>query len=48
VYIKVVLSPLLFILVMDELSKEIKNGVPWELMCADDLALIEESDLEVM
>ena len=43
-----VLSPLLFIIVMDELSKDIRKGVPWELMFADDLALTEESELEVM
>jgi len=42
-----VLSPLLFIIVMDELTKEIREGVPWELMFADDLALTEESELEV-
>ena len=31
-----VLCPLLFIIVMDELSKEIRKGVSWELMFADD------------
>jgi len=34
-----VLSPLLFIIVMDELTEEIRKGVPWELMFADDLTL---------
>jgi len=29
-----VLIPLLFIIEMDELTKEIKKGVPWELMFA--------------
>jgi len=45
-----VLSPLLFIIVkvMDELTKEIRKGVPWELMFADDLALTEESEMEVI
>jgi len=32
-----VLSPLLFIIVMDELTKEISKGVQWELIFADDL-----------
>jgi len=32
---------------MDELTKEIIKGVPWELMFADDLALTEESELEM-
>jgi len=32
---------------MGELTKEITKGVPWELMLADDLALTEESELEV-
>jgi len=43
-----VLRPLLFIIVMDELTKEIRKGVPRELMFVDDLALTEESELEVM
>jgi len=43
-----VLSPLLFIIIMDELTKEIRKGVEWELMFADDLALTEESEMEVM
>jgi len=39
-----VLSPLLFIIVMDELTKEIrKESSKWELMFADDLTLTEES-----
>jgi len=33
---------------MDELTKEIRKGVPWELMVLDDLALTEESEREVM
>jgi len=42
-----VLSPLLFIIIMDELTEEIRKRVPWELIIADDLALTEESELEV-
>ena len=38
-----VLSPLLFILVLEALSRELKTGVPWELLYADDLVLISES-----
>ena len=38
-----VLSPLLFILVLEALSREFRTGVPWELLYADDLAVIAES-----
>ena len=38
-----VLSPLLFILVFEALSRELRTGVPWELLYADDLVLISES-----
>ena len=43
-----VLSPLLFIIVMDQLSKAFKVGLPWELLYSDDLALMASSlqDLE--
>ena len=43
-----VLSPLLFIIVMEALSEEFRVGLPWELLYADDLALTAESisDLE--
>ena len=34
-----ILSPLLFIEVMDEATKEIRIGVAWELGYADDLVL---------
>jgi len=39
-----VLSPLLFICVMEALSREFKEGVPWELFYADDLVLIAETE----
>jgi Reverse transcriptase (RNA-dependent DNA polymerase) len=42
-----VLSLLLFIVVMDEVTKEIRKGVPWELMFADDLALTKETKEKV-
>ena len=35
-----VLSPLLFILVLEALSHEFRTGVPWELLYADDLVVI--------
>jgi len=36
------LSPLLFIIVTDEVTRKIRKGVPWKLMFAGDLALTEE------
>ena len=38
-----VLSPLLFIIVLEALSSEFRSGVPWEDLSADDLAIITES-----
>ena len=38
-----VLSPLLFILVLEVLSCEFRTGVPSELLYADDLAVIANS-----
>ena len=38
-----VLSPLLFILVLEALSREFRNGVPWELLYADDLAIAADA-----
>ena len=38
-----VLSPLLFILVLEALSREFGTGVSWELLHADDLAVIAET-----
>ena len=38
-----VLSPLLFIIVMEALSREFRTGCPWELLYADDLVLVAES-----
>ena len=37
------LSPLLFILVLEALSREFRIGVPWELLYADDLVIVAES-----
>ena len=38
-----VLSPLLFVIVMEALSQEYRLGCPWELLYADDLVLMAES-----
>ena len=38
-----VLSPLLFVIVLEALSREFREGLPWELLYADDLMLMAES-----
>ena len=38
-----VLSPLLFIIVLEALSREFRSGVPWEDLYAGDLVIIAES-----
>ena len=38
-----VLSPLLFNIVLEALSREFREGLPWELLYADDLALMAET-----
>ena len=38
-----VLSPLLFIIVLEALSKEFRTGCPWELLYADDLVIVSHS-----
>ena len=38
-----VLSPLLFIIVIEALSREFRVGCPWELLYADDLVLMAET-----
>ena len=38
-----VLSPLLFIIVHEALSREFRSGLPWEDLYADDLVIIAES-----
>ena len=42
VHLGSVLSPLLFILVLKALSRELRTGVPCELLYADDLVLISK------
>ena len=43
-----VLSPLLFIIVLEALSREFHVGCPWELLYANDLVLIAESLEELL
>ena len=39
-----VLSPLLFIIVLKALSCEFRTGTPWELLYADDLVIVAETE----
>ena len=39
-----VLSPLLFIIVLEALSREFREGLPMELLYADDLVLVAETE----
>ena len=39
-----VLNPFLFIIVLEALSKKFRKGLPYELLYADDLVLIAESE----
>jgi hypothetical protein len=43
-----VLSPLLFIAVIEAVSRKFKVGLPWELLYADDLALLASSEEELL
>lgn len=38
-----VISPLLFIIVLEALFREFRTGCPWELLYADDLVIIAET-----
>jgi len=37
------LSPLLFVIVMEAISREFRVALPWELLYADDLVVIAET-----
>jgi hypothetical protein len=37
------LSPYLFALVMDEVTRDIQGGIPWCVLFADDVVLVDES-----
>jgi len=38
------LSPLLFVIAMEALSREFRVALPWELLYADDLVVIAETE----
>jgi hypothetical protein len=42
-----VLSPYLFALVMDEVTRNIQGGITWYMLFADDVVLVDESRTEV-
>ena len=42
------LSPLLFMIVMETISREFRVALQWELLCADDLAVIAETEEELI
>ena len=41
------LSPYIFALVMDELTRHMQNKVPWCMLFADDIVLVAETKVEV-
>jgi len=38
------LSPVLFLIVMEALSREFRVALPWELLYADDLVVMAETE----
>ena len=43
-----VLSPLLFTIVLEAISKQSRDGLPWEILYADDLVLMAESEEQLL
>jgi len=42
------LSPLLFVMVMEALSREFRVALPWELLYADDFVVIAETEEDLI
>ena len=42
------LSPLLFVIVVEAISREFRVTLPWKLLYADDLAVIAETEEELI
>ena len=42
-----VLSPLLFVIVMEVVTREVREGLPWELLYAHDVVLMAKSEAEL-
>jgi len=42
------LSPLLFVMVMEALSRQFSVALPWELLYADDLVMITETEEDLI
>ena len=42
-----VLSPLLFIVVMEAVTHNVREGLPWEMLYADDLVLVRKCEEEL-
>ena len=42
------LGPLLFVVVMEAMSGEFGVALPWELLCADGLAVVAETEEELI